>query len=877
MSDIEGSTRLLQALSDRYGAVLDGHYQILRDACTAGGGSQVSIEGDATFFAFAEAPAALRAAVEAQLRLESHAWPPGVTVRVRMGIHTGEGRMMGSSYVGLDVHRVARIAAAGHGGQVLVSAATRALTEHRLPEGVGLRDLGEHRLKDLDAPEHLFQVLIPDLTSAFPPLRSIRDRPDHLPAQLTSFVGREREKRELLELLARSRLLTLTGPGGTGKTRLSLEVAAAASGTFGDGAWFIPLATTTDADLLIPTIAAAFGLREGPARPMAEILADHLRDRSVLLVLDNFEQLMQAAQSVSELVGAAQHTKVIVSSREPLRIAGEQEYPVPPLAVPDGGTEVTIEDLRAADSVVLFLQRARLVQPDFDLTAENAQAVAEICSRLDGLPLAIELAAARVRLFEPADILARLDRRLSFLAGGRDVPERQRTLRGAIDWSYDLLDEGEQVVFRRLSTFAGGCTLDAVEAICRPEELGTETVDVVSTLRDKSLLRRDNVPLAGPRFTMLETIREYGLELLDASSEAADVRRRHAQFFVELAEASAEPLHGPGQKQWLDALDREMANVRAAIRWAIEAQEVEPGLRLVVALKTFWVFRNHLREARHLLAELLELPGELPPKLRAAALGAAADLATWQADYMAARPRAEESLALYRELADPAGIADQLADLGWATATTDPTRAHALFTESIDTYRKLGAPPPIGHALIGMAMPEMQFREVEAAKRHLDEAAAVFHAAGDESTALIADGLYGVCLRLEGDLAAARRRYLDVLGRAEVMNAQIVLGLPLQALADLALLQGDPGRAAVLDGAQAQLGERLGGTPSLELMGIPSVPERARPALGDERYEAATAEGRGMPLHDVIRFARGDDTLDPRVAERGAINSELDT
>ena len=733
-----------------------------------------------------------------------------------------------------------------------------------MPEGAELHDLGLHRLKDLDAAEHLFQLTVPDLPSDFPPLGSLDGgRSDHLPAQLTTFVGRDVEKRELLELLFRSQLLTLTGPGGTGKTRLSLEVAAAASDAFDDGVWFISLAPITDPELVIPTIASTLGIREGGRRPIAEILADHLRDRSILLVLDNFEQLMSAAASVSALVRAAPRTKMLVSSREALRVAGEQEFPVPPLTLPDRASELRLEDLRAADAVALFLERARLVQPGFDLTAGNALAVAAICVRLDGLPLAIELAAARVRLFEPADVLVRLDRRLSFLKGGRDVPERQRTLRGAIAWSYDLLDETEQVVFRRLSTFAGGCTLDAVETVCRPEEFGIETVDVVAALHDKSLLRRDSGPVDDARFIMLETVREYGLELLDASSEAADVRRRHAKFFGELAEAAAEPLQGAGQQQWLDALDREVANVRAAIRWAIETREAEPGLRLVIALKTFWVFRNHLMEARHLLGELLEAAGELPTAVTAAALGAAADLATWQADYIAAARWAEESLALYRELADPAGIADQLADLGWATATTDPAGAHALFTESIGIYRTLGAPPSIGHALIGMAMPEMQFRDIQAAMRHLDEASAVFHAAGDESTALIADGLYGVCLRLEGDLAAARRRYLDVLGRAEVMNAQMVLGLPLQALADLALLLGDPERAAVLDAAQAQQAERIGGTPSLELMGIPGVPERARPALGDERYEAAAAHGRGMPLSDVIHLARGDDRPDP--------------
>ena len=862
MSDIEGSTRLLQALGDRYEAVLDDHYRILDAACTAVGGSQVSTEGDATFFAFAEAPNAVRAAIQAQRRLDSHPWPPGVAVRVRMGMHTGDARMMGSSYVGLDVHRVARIAAAGHGGQILVSSTTVALAERSLPEGVGLRDLGEHQLKDLDALEHLFQVVAPDLHSDFPPLRSIGGQPNHLPPQLTSFVGRDREKRELLDLLPRSRLVTLTGPGGTGKTRLSLEVAAAASDTFDEGAWFVPLAAITDPDLLVPTIAAEFGFRESPARPIADTLAEYLRDRSVLIVLDNFEHLMPAAQSVSDLVAAAPHARVLVSSREPLRIAGEQEFPVPPLAVPDRGAAVSMEDLGAADSVALFLQRARLVQPGFDLTTENADAIAEICARLDGLPLAIELAAARIRLFEPADVLARLDRRLSFLAGGRDVPERQRTLRGAIEWSYDLLDEGEKVVFRRLSIFAGGCTLDAVDTVCRPEELGLETVDVISALHDKSLLRRDNAVLTGLRVTMLETIREYGLELLDASSEAADERRRHAEFFVELAEAAAERVSGPDQEQWLDALGRDVGNIRAAIRWAIDSHEVEPGLRLVVALNWFWVFRYHVREARDLLAELLKLPGDLPVRLRAAALGVAARLAAWQSDYVAALPSAEQSLALYRELADLTGIADQLTTMGFGTATTDPVRAHALFAESIDALRKLDAPPQIGHALIGIAMPEMQLRDVEAAKRHLEEAAAVFHAAGDESTALIADGVYGVCLRLEGDLAAARRRDLDVLARAEAMSAHMTLGLPLQALSDLALLEGDPERAAVLDSAQAQIAERLGGTPRLDLMGIPAVAERARTELGDERYEAAAARGRSMPIHEVIRLARGDDAPD---------------
>jgi predicted ATPase/class 3 adenylate cyclase len=854
MTDIEGSTRMLQMLGDRYPELLADHYRLLWEAFGAAG-TEVGTEGDALFFVFSDAPSAVRAALEGQRRLAAYPWPPGGEVRVRMGIHSGEGILLDNSYVGLDVHRAARITTSGHGGQVLLSDAARALAEGSLPEGVGLRDLGEHRLKDLERSEYLFQLEAHDLAAEFPPLRALGAR-HNLPAQVTGFVGRTREKQHVLELLGSSRLLTLTGSGGTGKTRLALEVAAASLDDFVDGIFFVPLAPISDADLVVPTVASTLGVRESPARPIRDALIEHLGERAVLLVLDNFEQLLAAAPTVGELLAAAPRVKALVTSREPLRISGEQEFPVPPLALPDVGAQTGLDELQAIDSAALFLQRARSIRPGFDLTPENAQAVAEICARLDGLPLAIELAAARLRLFEPGELLPRLDRCLSVLAGGRDLPERQRTLRGAIDWSHQLLDEPEQALFRRLSVFRGGCTLEALEAVCVPEELALDPVDAVSSLHDKSLLRRADASAGGLRVTMLETIRQYGQERLEASGEAQEIGRRHAGFFLELAERVAGGLQGREEQGWVVILDRELDNFRAAIGWSIDAGEMETGLRLAAALNRFWLFGNHVKEGRQHLDELLSRPRNgVSATVCAAALGAAADLAGWQGDYEKSRPLAEESLAISRELGDVGGIAGQLANLGYAAVIPDPAAALKLFRDSIEAYRRAGGPPDMGQALIGLALPEMQLGNLEGATRHLDEATVLFERAGQDGMALISLGLLGVCSRLEGDLAAARQRYVDVLVRSNSAGAYATLTLPLAALADLALLEGDAERAAVLGAAEAQLGERLGGTPSFQLMGIPDVLERARAELSDHRYQAALALGRSAHLDEIVTLA----------------------
>jgi predicted ATPase/class 3 adenylate cyclase len=855
-TDIEGSTNLARTLGSRWPQVLAEHHNILRAAIRTHQGIELSTKGDSFFAVFDSAVDAVACTAAAQSSLAQQRWPREGQVRVRMGLHTGEGTVDGEEYVGLDVHLAARIAAAGHGGQVVTSHSTRSLVEQNLPDGVFLRDLGEYRLKDFDEAKHLYQLVIEGLPADFPPLKTL-NVPTNLPILLTSFVGRQRELTEITGLLESARLLTLTGPGGTGKTRLALSLGSEVLDRFPDGVYFVELAPIIDAQLVASVIGSTLGMGKEGDTPLLEILKSELRNRTTLLILDNFEQVIDASPTVAELLRAAPHLKIVVTSRQPLRIAGEQEVPVPPLELPDvRRAQDRVDELRSVDSVALFLQRVRSVRPAFDLTPGNAAAVAELCARLDGLPLALELAAARTRLFEPGELLARLDRSLSFLAGGRDVDERQRTLRGAIDWSYELLSEPERVVFRRLSVFAGGCTLEAIEAVCLPDELGLDPLEVVFSLHDKSLLRRDEASDARLRVAMLETIRQYALERLEASGEAPDLRKRHAEFFLQVAERQVGSPSGHDRQQWFDTLDRDLDNFRAAIRWSIDSAEVEKGLRLAASLSRFWLFRNHVKEGRRHLEQLLALPTPVESRAaRAAALGSGADLASFQGDYGASAAMAEQALELYRELGDSAGIAQQLSSIGWSTILPDPAGAIKLFRESIEAYRRAGRFPEAGEALFGMALAEVRLGNLAEAEGLLDEGIALYQTASDENMFLIGVGLRGVCARLRGDLDAARKRYVDVLVRSERNGSHMGLTMGLITLADLALLEGDPERAAVLKAAEEQLAERLGGTPPLELMGIPDVGERARTELGSERYEAASARGRAAPPEEIVRLA----------------------
>ncbi len=516
-SDIEGSTRLLQQMGARYADVLASCRHLLRAAFQEWKGYEVDTQGDGFFAAFARASDAVSAAVAAQRAYASHSWPDGVTVRVRMGLHSGEPSRTAEGYVGLDVHRAARIMGVGHGGQVLLSHTTHDLVEHSLPEGVSLRELGEHRLKDLQHPSRLFQLVIAGLPGDFPPLKTLDSHPNNLPVQLTRFIGRGQEVTAVQHLLHREgvRLVTLTGPGGTGKTRLGLQVAAELSGCFAEGVFFVNLAPISDPELVVPTIAQTLDIKETADQSLLDLVKAFLRERQVLLVLDNFEQVVSAAVQVAELLAACPKLKVVVTSRAVLHVRGEQEYAVPPLALPDPKRLPDLVALAQYEAVALFIQRAQAVKPEFQVTNANAPAVAEICTRLDGLPLAIELAAARSKVLPPQALLARLRQRLAVLTSeARDVPARQQTLRSTIEWSYQLLDAEEQRLFRQLCIFVGGCTLQAAEAVCVTPGDGDTTrsvLDGVSSLIDKSLLRQSEQEGEEPRLVMLETIREYGL------------------------------------------------------------------------------------------------------------------------------------------------------------------------------------------------------------------------------------------------------------------------------------------------------------------------------------------------------------------------------
>ena len=697
-TDIEGSTHLLQQLGDRYAELLTECLTLLRTAFQKYRGYEVDTQGDAIFTAFARARDALLAAVGAQRELALHSWPSAVTVRVRMGLHTGEPSRVAEGYVGLDVHYAARIMSAAHGGQVLLSRITRDLVEHDLPKGVSLLDLGEHSLKDFERPLPLYQLVIAGLPADFPPLKTWASRSDNLPVQPTPLIGRAHEVAAVVQLMRREdvRLVTLTGPGGTGKTRLGLQVALELGDVFVGGVFFVSLATITDPLLVMPTIAQALGMRDGVGQPLLARLAEVLHQKQVLLLLDNFEQVVGAASQVADLLTSCPQLKLLITSREVLRVRAEHEFAVPPLKLPDPTHLPDLATLTGSPSVALLLQRVQAVKPEFQLTTTNARAVAEVCVRLDGLPLAIELAAARLKLLSPEALLTRLGRRLVTLTGGaRDVPTRQQTLRNTIEWSYQLLNPMEQRLFRWLSVFVGGGTLQAAEVVCSTFDDGSgQVLDGVASLVDKSLLQRMEQIEEGSedsRLLMLETIREYGLEALTASGEGNSARQAHADCFLQLVEEAEPALIGPFLATWLERLEREHDNLRAALHWAIEGGWAEMALRLGSALERFWVVRGHRTEGLAFLKRALAGSAGVAADVRAKALLAAARLAFIQSNYDQGEIFAQQSLVLFRELGDRRGIALALDRLGMAAwRRGDFAKARVLMEEDLALFRDVG-------------------------------------------------------------------------------------------------------------------------------------------------------------------------------------------
>jgi predicted ATPase/class 3 adenylate cyclase/DNA-binding CsgD family transcriptional regulator len=818
-TDIEGSTHLFQQLGDRYASVLAECRHLLRATFQEWNGHEVDTQGDSFFVAFARATDAVLAAVEAQRALAAHPWPEGVAVRVRTGLHTGEPARTSEGYVGLDVHRAARIMSAAHGGQVLLSQATCILVEQDLPEDLSLRDLGEHRLKDLGRPRRLFQLVIPDLPADFPALKTLDTYPNNLPMQHTPFIGREQELAAVEQLMHREdvRLVTLTGPGGTGKTRLGVQVAAELTDSFADGVFFVNLAPVNDTALVVPTIAETLGVREAGGQPLRERLKGELQQKQMLLLLDNFEQVMSAAVQVVDLLTACPKLKVLVTSREALHVRAEQEFTVPPLPLPDLKHLPDLAALSHNAAVALFVSRAQAVKPDFQVTNANMRAIVEICARLDGLPLAIELAAARMKLFSPQALLARLSQRLAVLtSGARDAPVRQQTLRNTIEWSYNLLDPAEQRLFRLFSVFVGGCILQAVEAVCAALDDGGaagQVVDGVASLIDKSLLQQTEQEGAELGLVMLETIREYGLEALAANGELEAVRQVHAAYFLSLAEQAEPELVGPQQVEWLERLEGEHDNLRAALGWALDpvpdeevGQRRELALRLAGALHQFWQSHTHLIEGWSFLERAVAAGAEAAPALRAKALIVAADVAAvsdmvaGKSDFRTTRMLAEEALGLCRQLGDQAGIAFCLFLLGAAAAHgSEYVQAHSQLEESVALFRAVGNKDRLGWSLQKIGnLEEMQGGYVKAYARY-EEALVSFREQGQKHgigmTLLL---LAGVNHGQLGNRATARAQVAEAFPLLREIGNIWVLAWALCLSAEIELLdQGNISQAGL--------------------------------------------------------------------------------
>jgi predicted ATPase/class 3 adenylate cyclase len=858
-TDIEGSTRLLRELGDSYRAVQDDHMRLMREAIAQGGGTEIRTEGDSFFVVFPSATEAVRAVVTAQQSLAEHTWSHGEPLRVRMGLHTGEGRLGGDDYLGMDVNRAARIAAAAHGGQVLLSEATRALVAETLPDGVSLLSLGEHRLKDFDDPQPIHQLLIDGLAANFPPIRSL-EIPTNLPPQLTSFVGREQELAEIESLLDSSRLVTLTGVGGSGKTRLALRAGFDLLGRFPDGVFFVDLSSITESALVPSVIAGTLRSGERGSRPVMEALQIELRQLAALLILDNFEQVIEASDVVGKLLSSAALVRFLVTSRGPLRIRGEQEYPVAPLDLPDQRHLPAVSELPSYAAIALFVERATAIDPQFQLTEENAPAVVEICRRLDGLPLAIELATSRLRLMSPAAMLERLDRALPLLAGGsRDLPARQRTLRGAIGWSHDLLSPEMAVLFRRVCVFAGGFTLDAAEAVCRPEaDLGLDAMEAMEDLLGTALVRRTPTMMGDVRFDTLQTVREFGLERLADDEGALEVRRRHALHFLDLAERFALESRGPDLPRFMGLLHVEHDNVRAALTWALENDEGDVALRLSSSVWRFWHLHGDLSAGRRWLSQALALPSASSrTRERAQALIALGSLSYWQRDRDACADAYTEALDIFTELDDPAGIAYGTFNLGFVRLIEgNTTEAVQMLQASRSMFEALGDRRGVADCLFGLSIAARLQGDMPTARATGEEGLRLHEEVEDVFGVVSSLYAAGRAAAEMGDFDVARAYFLRVLGLAQLFGDRTGIALALDNLANEEMGRGDPIRALRLGGASDAIKEGVGGEAPHELVVLTDPRERAAPSLTRDQIDAAWADGRAMSLEDVVAYAR---------------------
>jgi predicted ATPase/class 3 adenylate cyclase len=806
-TDIAGSTRLLHELGpEPYAEALAEHRRLIREACTRHDGVEVDTQGDAFFFAFPTAPGAVAAAEDMTEALASG------PIQVRVGLHTGTPLLTDEGYVGADVHRAARIAAVGHAGQVLVSAPTAQLV------ALELADLGEHRLKDLSTAERIFQLG----AAEFPALKSLYRT--NLPVPVTPFIGRDQELADVVTLLSseETRLLTLTGPGGTGKTRLALQSAAEVSESFPDGVWWVPLAPLRDPNLVLESAAQVLGSRNG--------LVDHIADKQLLCLFDNFEQVVEAGAGLGDLLAACPNLKFVVTSRERLRVRGEQTYPVPPFAEDDGET--------------FFVTRARAVDPSFTETP----AVTELCVRLDQLPLALELAAARTALFSPKQLLERLSERLDLLKGDRDTDPRQRTLRATIEWSYDLLTVGEQELFGRLSVFAGGCSYEAAEQVAGAEP------DPLQSLLDKSLLRRRETE-HGPRYWMLESIREYAAGLLDRDNERQDLRERHFRFCLELVEEAESNLTGSEQRRWYERVALEEDNVREALTYACDRRDGERALMLAGTIWRFWWTRGQIAEASRWYERAFAVAANASEIARARGLFGAAHMAEVRGDVDQARSQFEESARLFRRLDETRWLILALAHLSGAYGDSDPQHAKAILIEALELAE--ASEDLRGAAIAKGNLADLFLAEGddERATALTEEALEGHRALGDIYGAATSLASLAVLARRHGDLDGAAANIRESLELSHSIHNVLTLSWTLPIAAALVLARGDPYTAARLCAADEEL--RRVHSFDLELTErreLDYTVKAVRDALGPG-FEDAWAAGAALDLDATVDLA----------------------
>ena len=888
-TDIEGSTKLAQQYPDLLPALLARHHEILQTSIQAQRGYIFQVVGDSFSAAFHSAREALHAALDAQIHLHDADWT-SVPFKVRMGIHSGAAKVVDDPnregpYEGYSTLALTqRIMSAAHGGQTLLSQTTYELTRDAIAEKCEFIDMGEHHLKSILRPVRLYQLNAPDLPRHFPPLNTLEYSPHNLPEQLTSFIGREKETSDIKHLIHSARLVTLTGSGGTGKTRLSQEVGAQELTNFAHGIWFIELASLTDPSQIIPAIAQVFGLQESRFHSLANIVLDYLRDKTVLLILDNCEHLIEAcAHLVDDFLHHCARLKILASSREALGVAGELVYPVPSLA--------------AAESTQLFLERARAVNPNFKRTESNALSIGQICSRLDGIPLAIELAAARIKLFSPKQIAARLDDRFRLLVGGsRTALPRQQTLRALIDWSYGLLSEAERSALAYLSVFAGGWTFEAAEAV-----LGIDGLDLLSTLVDKSLVIIEETENGGKRYNLLETIRQYAREKLLESGESSMARELHLEYYLQLGAEAESRLLGPQMLQTLNQLEPELDNIRTALEWALEHQP-EIALQLVARLTYFWQGRGHIAEGRRWLSEALSRSKEVAEQAwKAKALYSSGVLAFAQGELIASRAALTESARLARQAGEPRTLVMALAMLGYTviwlgdTATAeavieegmqvaqaindtlctgmmlmvranqaaafkqDFTAARAYSEEGLQMMREVGNPFFAAIAIMGSGSVALSQGNHAEARTHLEESERLFYELGDRHMALGVQSERAHIERQLGNYPRAVELYHQSILAWRELGHRVSLAHEFECLAFIACTQSQPHRAARLLGAAESIRESLSSPmTATERIEYDQNISTLRAQMDESYLQQAWAEGRTMALEQAVEYALED-------------------